>query len=373
MIWTAFAYTPSTMQTQMLTDLNTYRQGLGWQPALVANDALMQAAQDYACKLNDGIYPYQHVQPSGVTPQDRMIAAWYRWVWFWENLNKWTTRNNSSSMTMYTLWNSPGHKANIVNPLYTEVGVGQCWLYRVQNFWIAQSQTIINTGINTNTNTVSTNTVTNIVNTSTTTYTNIYMDEDWNILSEQEYLDLTNEWLSSSNSIITPTVIDSKSELETATTWMFTNGLTSKSNITDFLPDDTMTREEAAKFFGVFATTIYNKSEDSIISCSFSDIKKADSTLTSNITSACKLGIFKWYSGKFDPKAKLNNAQAVTVLMRIIVGTLTEPPTAYYTNYLSKAKEFWLVGNINVNSNITRWQAAILIYKANTYKEKLDK
>jgi hypothetical protein len=69
-----------------------------------------------------------------------MIAAWYRWVWFWENLNKWTIYNNSSAMTMFGLWNSPGHKANIVNPLYTEVGVGQCWLYRVQNFWIARQE-----------------------------------------------------------------------------------------------------------------------------------------------------------------------------------------------------------------------------------------
>jgi hypothetical protein len=74
---------------------------------------------------------------------------------------------------------------------------------------------------------------------------------------------------------------------------MYSNGLTSKSTLADYLPNNTMTREEASKFFSVFAKTIYDKSENSTAACSFYDIKRADPTLTSSITSACKLGIFK--------------------------------------------------------------------------------
>jgi len=93
--------------------------------------------------------------------------------------------------------------------------------------------------------------------------------------------------------VVTSSTADIKSELEIAVDWMYSNGLTSKSNVTDFLPDNTMTREEASKFFSVFAKMIYDKSENSATACNFYDIKRADPTLTSSITSACKLGIFK--------------------------------------------------------------------------------
>lgn len=162
----------------------------------------------------------------------------------------------------------------------------------------------------------------------------------------------------------------SSEELQTAVAWMYSKWLTSKSTVADYLPNNTMTREEASKFFSVFAKTIYNKSEGSATSCSFSDIKRADSTLRDSITSACRLGIFQWYKNTFTPLDKLTKAQAITVLMRVMVGKLVEPSKAFYTNYYLKAKEFKLTENINVNANITRWEAAILLYKANIYKEE---
>ena len=162
----------------------------------------------------------------------------------------------------------------------------------------------------------------------------------------------------------------SPEELNTAVSWMYNAGLTSKATVTDFLPNDTMTREQASKFFSVFAEKVFGKIWNDNVACIFSDIGKSDPTLSSNITSSCKLGIFKWYNWNFSPKDKLTNAQAITVLMRIMVGTLQEPSTAFYTNYLLKAKEFELVGNINVKTNITRWEAAVLLYKANIYRDK---
>jgi hypothetical protein len=65
------------------------------------------------------------------------------------------------------------------------------------------------------------------------------------------------------------------------------------NTIDDFLPNNTMTREEASKFYGIFAQKIYNKTEDTSKKCTFNDITKADPTLRTNIISSCKLGIFQ--------------------------------------------------------------------------------
>lgn len=159
-------------------------------------------------------------------------------------------------------------------------------------------------------------------------------------------------------------------ELQTAITWMYNQWLTMYNTIEKFLPNNNMTREEASKFFSVFAKKEFKKTEIAGMSCSFYDIKKADPTLVSSITGACNLGIFKWYKWYFTPLDRLTNAQAITVLMRIIVGQMEEPTNAFYMNYLLKAKEFDLIGNVDMSVNITRWEAAILLYKAHLYREK---
>lgn len=168
-------------------------------------------------------------------------------------------------------------------------------------------------------------------------------------------------------------VVDTDWEkLENAITWMYNAGLTMYNNKTDFLPNNNMTREEASKFFSVFAKKEFGLKEKTANSCNFTDIGWADQTLVSSINSSCKLWLFKWYNNKFMFRDKLTNAQAITVLMRIMFGTMDEPKSAYYTNYLLKAKEIWLVWSINVNTNITRWDAAIMLYDASIYREELE-
>lgn len=161
-------------------------------------------------------------------------------------------------------------------------------------------------------------------------------------------------------------------KLENAIMWMYNAGLTMYNDVEHFLPDNNMTREEASKFFSVFAKKEFGLREKSNNTCNFTDTKWADQTLVSSITSSCRLWIFKWYNNKFMFKDKLTNAQAVTVLMRIMFGTMQEPTSSYYTNYLLKAKEIWLVWNINVKSNITRWEAAIMLYDSSIYREEID-
>jgi len=162
-------------------------------------------------------------------------------------------------------------------------------------------------------------------------------------------------------------------ELQTAITWMYDEWLTIHNTIQGFWMHNHMTREHAAKFFGVFATMknkkLWIEPDMHNTSCIFSDIKNANKTLWENIYESCQLWIFKWNNGKFRPKNTLTNAQAITVLMRIVVGQMEEPKL-YYIHYLNKAKELGIVSSIDVSKNITRWEAAILIYRARSQINK---
>ncbi len=192
---------------------------------------------------------------------------------------------------------------------------------------------------------------------------------DWdNIVSDSGFLEIYH----TINNNDLDNSIESVDELETVIKWMYNQWLTMYDNIDQFLPNNTMTREEASKFYWVFAQKIYNKKENSTKKCNFSDIKKADPTLRNNITNSCKLWIFQWYKNKFTPLQKLNNAEAITVLMRVIEGIKEEPKNKYYTNYFLKATEYGLINNINANNPITRWEAAMLIYKAYQHKNNIS-
>lgn len=87
-----------------------------------ANARLMQAAQLQADQvasfrrlehvLSDAPYP---------TPADRLAAAGYAWRAYGENL---ASGQRSASEAVTGWMNSPGHRANIMNSMFTEIGVG---------------------------------------------------------------------------------------------------------------------------------------------------------------------------------------------------------------------------------------------------------
>ncbi len=64
-----------------------------------------------------------HVLP-GVpypSPPDRLAAVNYTWSAYGENV----AAGQRSGTEVVSAWmNSPGHRANILNPAYTEIGVG---------------------------------------------------------------------------------------------------------------------------------------------------------------------------------------------------------------------------------------------------------
>ena len=97
--------------------VNQTRQSIGLQP-LLENEKLNQAAQLKAENMVQNNY-FNHTSPTGVTPWFWFLRAGYKYKYAGENL----AIGFFDSQEVYNAWlNSPSHKANIVNPNYTEVG-----------------------------------------------------------------------------------------------------------------------------------------------------------------------------------------------------------------------------------------------------------
>lgn len=86
---------------------------------LLMDDRLMRAAQAKANDMLANQY-FAHTSPSGIRPWDWMTRAGYRYLYSGENL----AVHYGSSETVQEGWmQSAGHRANILNSRYTQIGV----------------------------------------------------------------------------------------------------------------------------------------------------------------------------------------------------------------------------------------------------------
>jgi uncharacterized protein YkwD len=103
----------------MLTMHNNLRSSLGLGKFTV-NNTLSQIAQGQAA-YNAKIGTISHADASGGQCWDRATAAGYDWTTIGENL-----AFSTNPQHVYNLWvNSPGHYHNMVNPAFTEIGIGK--------------------------------------------------------------------------------------------------------------------------------------------------------------------------------------------------------------------------------------------------------
>ena len=92
-------------------------------PALTENPQLDRAAQLQADDIARRRF-FAHVNPDGVTPDQRMKAAGYQGPVTGENL-AWGGERHGTPVEIVKSWmNSPGHRANILQPRFTEIGTG---------------------------------------------------------------------------------------------------------------------------------------------------------------------------------------------------------------------------------------------------------
>lgn len=104
-------------------------------PALSVNAQLTAAATE---KLNDMFTKqyFEHVSPQGVGPSDLAKSMGYAYVLVGENL---ALGNFNGDAALVEAWmNSPGHRANILNTKYQEIGVAvKEGMYQGNKVWLA--------------------------------------------------------------------------------------------------------------------------------------------------------------------------------------------------------------------------------------------
>lgn len=109
-----------TFAAQVIELVNAERAANGLD-ALTANDLLAKAAQDYAQRMADmGFFAHQDPY-TGEMPWDRAADAGYVYSYLGENI----AVGQHTPQEVTDAWmNSPEHRANILSPNYTEIGVG---------------------------------------------------------------------------------------------------------------------------------------------------------------------------------------------------------------------------------------------------------
>lgn len=106
------------LEAKMLVLVNEERQKVGLQP-LKFDPEMLVVARDHSRDMFARGY-FSHITPEGLSPFDRMKKAKVRFLSAGENLALGQTLN----ICHRGLMNSPGHRRNILNPLFGRVGIG---------------------------------------------------------------------------------------------------------------------------------------------------------------------------------------------------------------------------------------------------------
>lgn len=113
--------TPSTaLGAQAIVTLTNAERIKNGRKALVSNPKLALAAHRKILDMVNLQY-FEHTSPSGKGPADIIEAAGYAYVIVGENLAEGDFVDNADLVQGWM--NSPGHRANILNEKYTEIGV----------------------------------------------------------------------------------------------------------------------------------------------------------------------------------------------------------------------------------------------------------
>lgn len=111
-------YTDNINELLELTNRQRQNNGL---PRLALSQSLGRAAQNHAGDMVNGNF-FSHTGSNGSSVADRAREEGYQFQMIGENIAMGTNRTPSSAIEGWM--NSPGHRANILNPNYTEIGFG---------------------------------------------------------------------------------------------------------------------------------------------------------------------------------------------------------------------------------------------------------
>ncbi len=117
-ILTKTDYLAAVISSSIIDLTNVDRAAAGL-PALHSSALLAKAAQEKADDMALKGY-FAHTSPDGTTPWHWFSAVGYDFIYAGENL---AINYDDSAMVVNAWMNSPAHRANILNPQYTEIGI----------------------------------------------------------------------------------------------------------------------------------------------------------------------------------------------------------------------------------------------------------
>ncbi|MFK4870075.1 sigma-70 family RNA polymerase sigma factor [Streptomyces sp. CSMPJR101] len=110
---------PSGTVGQVVALVNKERAAAGCGP--LAEDSLLdKSAQAHSADMAARDF-FDHTNPDGADPGQRITAAGYRWSTYGENI---AMGQQTPEAVMESWMNSPGHRANILNCSFMDIGVG---------------------------------------------------------------------------------------------------------------------------------------------------------------------------------------------------------------------------------------------------------
>lgn len=114
-----------------LTNLERQKAGIA---ALRLSNQLNQAAQNHADDMAKNHY-FNHTGLNGSQPSDRATAAGYNYSYIGENI---AAGGSTPAATIQQWMNSQGHRENILNSNYTEIGFGYSYSNSSQyrHYWV---------------------------------------------------------------------------------------------------------------------------------------------------------------------------------------------------------------------------------------------
>ena len=121
-----------TPEAQLVALINAERTQRGLN-AVSVSPLLMQEAEAHSQDMIDRNF-VSHTNPDGQDPGDRLDSAGYDWLTYGENIGA----GQTTAQDMLDGWmNSSGHRANLLNANFTEIGVGYVTGGRYGHYWTA--------------------------------------------------------------------------------------------------------------------------------------------------------------------------------------------------------------------------------------------
>lgn len=159
------------------------------------------------------------------------------------------------------------------------------------------------------------------------------------------------------------------SELESAYTWAYDNGVTTVKGIDNANMMGNLTRVAMAKMLANYAINKLGRTPDTSITCNFSDVSaKMDADYDNGVTKACQLGIMGRDEGKvassFNPNGIVTRAQFGTALSRVLWPNQVKDTNPYYVNHLNALKKAGIMTQINPDQKEVRGYVMIMLQRS---------